>query len=160
MFNSQFIHRGSTLFLKIVILLIGIGALTLCSFLIYFSITSEEVGAYRPILLGMCVTAIPFGIGLFQALKLLNYIDRNEAFSELSVKALNVIKINAIIISALYAAGMPYIYYVAEMDDAPGVILIGMVLVGAPAVVAVVVAILIRLLQNAIHIKSENDLTV
>lgn len=157
---SQFINRGPTLFLKLVILLIGIAVLAFCTFLLYISVSSEEVGAYRPVLIGMCVTSIPFFFGLYQALKLLGYIDKNKAFSALSVNALKKIKFSAIVISVLYAAGMPYVYYVAEKDDAPGVILMGLVLVAAPIVVAVFAAILQKLLQSAINIKLENDFTV
>ncbi len=55
---------------------------------------------------------------------------------------------------------LPLIYIIAEWDDAPGLILIGMVFVGASLVIAVFAAVLRRLLQEAIQIKSENDLTV
>ena len=48
----------------------------------------------------------------------------------------------------------------AEVDDAPGLILVGMVLIFASMVIAVFAAVLQRLLQEAIDIKSENDLTV
>jgi len=158
--NSQFINRGPTLFLKLVIFFIGLAALGLCALLLLVSINSEEVGYYRPILIGMCVTSIPFFFGLYQALKLLGYIDKNKAFSDLSVNALKKIKFSAVTISVMYVLGMPFIYYVGEKDDAPGVILIGLVLVAAPIVVAVFAAILQKLLRSAINIKLENDLTV
>jgi hypothetical protein len=60
----------------------------------------------------------------------------------------------------LYAAGMPLFYLIAEMDDAPGIIVIGMVVIFASMVIAVFAAVLQRLLQEAIDIKSENDLIV
>ncbi|TWM36728.1 hypothetical protein CHCC14819_1760 [Bacillus licheniformis] len=104
--------------------------------------------------------AIPFYFALYQAFKLLSYIDQNKAFSELSVRALKNIKYCAITISILFAAGMPLFYLIAEMDDAPGIILIGLVLIFASMVIAVFAAVLQRLLQEAIDIKSENDLTV
>jgi len=115
---------------------------------------------YDPILLGMYVPAIPFFIALYQAWKLLSYIDKNKAFSDLSVKALKNIKYCAITISALYAAGIPYIFYVADKDDAPGVAAMGLVIIFASVVIAAFAALLQKLLQNAIEIKSENDLTV
>lgn len=152
--------RGSTIFLKGAICLIGIAVLALCIFVLPRAIGSINVGGYDPILLGMYITAIPFFLALHQALKLLGYIDKNRAFSNLSVKALKNIKYCAGVISALFIAGMPYIYYVAELDDAPGVILIGLVIIGASLVIAVFAAVLQKLLQNAVNIKSENDLTV
>lgn len=105
-------------------------------------------------------TAIPFFFALYQTFRLLSYIDRNKAFSELSVTALKNIRNCAITISILYVVGMPLFFLLAEIDDAPGVILIGMVIIFASMVDAVFAAVLQKLLQNAIDIKSENDLTV
>lgn len=151
--------HGSTLFLKAIITLIGVAVFALCIFLIYTLLT-QKIGGYFPIVIGVIVAAIPFFIGVYQTLKLLHYIDHNTAFSQLSIRALKIIKYCAIIISALYGIGMPYIFIVAERDDAPGVILLGLIFTCTPLVVAVFAAVLQRLLQNAIEIKSENDLTV
>lgn len=109
---------------------------------------------------GYVCSAIPFFVALYQAFKLLCYIDKNKAFSELSVKFLKKIKNCAITISGLYVVGMPLFYMIAELDDAPGAVVIGMMLVFAPMVIAVFAAVLQRLLKEAIDIKSENDLTV
>jgi ABC-type sulfate transport system permease component len=115
---------------------------------------------FLPLMLGMLATAVPFSYALYQGLLLLSYIDKNSAFSELSVKAIKKIKYSAGVISVLYALMMPYIIYVADKDDAPGAVIIGLVFIFAPFVIAVFAAVLERLLQNAIDIKSENDLTV
>jgi hypothetical protein len=161
--------RGSTLFLKIAVILIGLPILALCIYLLpQLGIEAFEQAkkgadlAYVvfAILLVMYVSAIPFYMALYQALKLLSYIDKNQAFSELSVRALKTIKRCAIAISSLYVVGLPFVFIVAEWDDAPGLVLIGMVVIGASTVIAVFAAVLQRLLQEAIDIKSENDLTV
>ncbi|MNP58015.1 hypothetical protein D3C76_1528910 [compost metagenome] len=55
---------------------------------------------------------------------------------------------------------MPLFYLLAEKDDAPGIIVIGMVLVFAGMVIAVFAAVLQKLLKEAIELKSEIDLTV
>jgi hypothetical protein len=149
-----------TAFLRAAVLALGLIVLALCVFALPNAIISDETGYYRPILIGMYLPAAPFFFGLFQAMKLLNYIDRGKAFSELSVKALKYIKYCALSISGLYVLGMPYIYYAAKRDDAPGVVVLGLVFVFAPLVVAVFAAVLQMLLHNAIEIKSENDLTV
>jgi hypothetical protein len=60
----------------------------------------------------------------------------------------------------LYVAGMPLFYLMGEMDDAPGIILLGMAMIFASMVIAVFAAVLQRLLQEAIDIKAENDLIV
>lgn len=54
----------------------------------------------------------------------------------------------------------PLFYIFAEVDDAPGVIFVGLVVPFTSMVIAVFAAVLQKLLQEAINIKSENDLTV
>ncbi len=158
--------RASTLFLKAVIAVIGIAVLVLCVVLfpvIWNSGIWDEPAfalVLYPAFFGFFATAIPFWFALYQAWKLLQYIDRNNAFSEASVTALRTIKFCAIAMSILYAAGMPFVVTLAELDDAPGAATIGMAIVCAPLVVATFAAVLQKLVQNAIDIKLENDLTV
>jgi hypothetical protein len=153
------IKKSSTVFLKAVLILLGLGVLALCVGAVWLGF-DDKTGLYSRVMFCLPVTSIPFFIALYQAWKLLSYIDRNEAFSPLSIKALRNIKFSAITISILYAALMPFIFIAAEIDDAPGVVLIGLVLMCAPIVVAVFAAVLQKLLQNGVDIKSENELTV
>ena len=147
------------MFLRVVICLIGLAVAGLCVILLGVSI-SGNAGMFLPLMLGMLVAAVPFFFALFQGLLLLSYIDKSSAFSELSVKAIRKVKYCAGVISVLYALMMPYIIYVSDKDDTPGGVVIGLVLIFAPFVIAVFATVLERLLQNAIDIKSENDLTV
>ncbi len=160
---------GSTLFLRIAVILIGVPIFALCIFglprIVIGAIEqtgrgSEFTYVVLGILLLMYVSAIPFYFALYQALKLLSYIDKNEAFSQISVKALKNIRSCAILISVFYMVALPFIYVVAEWDDAPGLIVIGLIITFASMVIAVFAAVLKKLLQEAIDIKSENDLTV
>jgi hypothetical protein len=156
--------RGSTLFLRMALILLGVPVLALGIFgLIWLPkhpFNADFDHLLYPILVGMYASVIPFFGALYQAFKLLNFIDKNQAFSELSVKALQTIKFCAIAFSGLYVIILPFVYIVAEIDDAPGLILMGMVPTFASLVIAVFAAVLQRLLQEAIDIKSENDLTV
>jgi len=156
----------STIFLKLAVILMGFPVLALCIFLV------PEIANFAAelfpdwacmkylVFIDLYATAIPFYFALYQTFKLLSYIDKNKAFSELSVTALKNIRNCAITISGLYVLGMPLFYLMAEVDDAPGIILIGMGMIFASMVVAVFAAVLQKLLINAIDIKSENDLTV
>lgn len=159
-------RRGSTLFLKAVIFFIGIVVLALCIFALpsMWKGGSEEFPmaslALFFIMIGIYASTVPFFFALWQALKLLSYIDQNTAFSDLSVKSLRNIKRCAIAIAVLYIGIVPLLLPIAQADDAPGLVVIGAVIACAPIVVAVFAAVLQRLLQNAIEIKSENELTV
>lgn len=158
--------QGSTLFLKLAVILMGFPVLALCIFLLPMVAEDASGSSLKMayvlygILIMMYISAIPFYGALYQAFKLLSYIDRNKAFSELSVKSLKNIKNCATAISILYVLAMPLFYIVGEVDDTPEVILIGMIFIFAPTVIAVFATVLQRLLQEAINIKSENDLTV
>lgn len=156
-------NRSSTIFLRFVVLAIGIAVLALCVFALPAIAKNTPAGystVLYPILIGMYVAAIPFFIALLQSLRLLTYIDRDHAFSDLSVRALRNIKVCAVSITVVYCGVMPFFYFIGEKDDAPGVILIGVVFIFASLVIAVFAAVLQRLLKSAIDIKSENDLTV
>lgn len=157
---QAYVKNGPTFFLRMVVILIGLGVLLLCAIALPIGILSDQTGYHRPILVGMYVPAVPFFIALHQSLRLLRYIDEERAFSNLSVIALSKIKKCGITISALYAVGMPYIFHVANLDDAPGVVAIGFVIIFASLVVAVFAAVLQKLLKHAITIKTENDLTI
>jgi hypothetical protein len=156
--------KRETLFLKGAVILIGIPILGLCIFGLPMIVNeaAEHYPAYLlyPVLIGMYAAAVPFFFALYQTLKLLSYIDKNNAFSELSVKALKSIKYCAITISILYAGLILLLIPMAEIDDAQGIVALGLVITFASIVVAVFAAVLQKLLKNAIDIKSENDLTV
>ncbi len=158
--------KVSTHVLRLAIFCIGLGVLALGIFVwpeIWRGGSAEFPEASQALLLiviGLYMTVIPFFVVLWQALKLLRNIDKGTAFSESSVEALRNIKRYATIIGILYVGGVPLLYPVAQADDAPGLILMGMVIASAPIVVAVFAAVLEKLLKSAINLQSENDLTV
>ncbi|OIK12636.1 DUF2975 domain-containing protein [Bacillus sp. MUM 13] len=159
-------EKVTTLFLKIAVILLGIPVLALCIFLVpeMAKLAVKLVPSFAfikyLIFIVFDASAIPFYFALYQAFKLLRYIDKNKAFSDLSVKALKKIKYCAIIISILHVLVWPLFYVFAKADDAPGVIFAGLAVPFASMVIAVFAAVLQKLLQEAITIKSENDLTV
>jgi hypothetical protein len=160
------VEKGSTCFLRAVVFAMGAVALFL-GYLILPAIYGGWEQEYPdfaylkyPFLIGLASTMIPFFIALWQTLKLLSYVDANKAFSELSVKSLRVIKHCAGVFSLLYVLCLPLFYIIAQSVDAPGVMVIGLIMSFAPMVIAVFAAVLQKLLQSAIAIKSENDLTV
>ncbi len=148
------------MFLKGVLIFFAFGVLVLCVYGLPRVIGSIDLKGYDPLLIGLYVPSFPFLFALYQAWNLLTYIDTNTAFSNLSVKALKNIKYCAVTIGVLFAAGMPYIFMVADKDDAPGVVLIGLIIISASIVIATFAAVLQKLIQSGLDIKSENELTV
>jgi hypothetical protein len=157
--------RGTTLFLKIAVILIGIpvivlGIVGMIMFLKEGPFNPKYALILYPFFFGIYLSAIPFYMALYQSFKLLNFIDHNQAFSDLSVIALKKIKYCSFAYSALYILIMPSFFFIAELDDAPGLILINWILVFASLVIGFFAAILQNLLKEAIEIKSENEFTV
>ncbi|WP_010649805.1 DUF2975 domain-containing protein [Oceanobacillus massiliensis] len=156
--------RGSTIFLKTAVFLIGVIVLALCIFLLPWlaNDTAEMFPEFAylqyPVLIGLYLTAIPLFISLYQAIRLLRFIDNEDAFSESSVNSLNLIKYCAVIISILYVIGS--ILLMSQSALHPGIAIIGFIIIFASVVIAVFAGVLQKLLRNAIDIKSENDLTV
>ncbi len=158
--------KRETIFLKLAVIVLSLPILAACIFLLPF-LWREAVesggwiaNSMRPIIGGMYVAAIPFFVALSQSFVLLGLIDRNEAFSYRSVKALRVIKYCALTITAIYMATLPFFYWFAERDDSPGFLVIGFVFVFAAFVIAVFAELLQKLLKRAIDMKQEIDLTV
>ncbi len=161
------LKRASTLFLKAAIIVIGIGVLLFCYFAfpsIWTGLPLEFPGIPTPILytglFSFYLSAIPFFIAISQGFRLLQLIDKNQAFSNTSIGALRIIKFSAIGMSVLYWISMPLMFTVAEIDDAPGLVLMWAAFASSPLVIATFAAVLQKLVQNAIDLKAENDLTV
>ena len=159
--------QGSTFILKAVVGVIGIIALVICYNLfpnlatnIMLEFPAVNANLVYPAVVAFYASLLPFLFALYQAIVLLGYIDKNKVFSELAVRSLKYIKYAGITMTICYAIAMPLMYHIAEVDDAPGLILIWAAFSFAPSVVAVFAAVVQRVLQNAIDIKSENDLTV
>ena len=156
--------KGSTLFLKFVMCLIAIVALT---WLIWFpqlegrAANLDLISIYKdPLIIYTFIGSIPFFVGLYQGFKLLGYIDSDKVFSQLSVNAVGKIKYCAIAFSGFIMLGILYIRLFVQGDDPAGVTGLSIVTIFASIVIATAAAVFQSLLQNAIDIKSENDLTV
>ena len=158
--NVKVLERSSTLFLKLILLVLSLAVLTLCGFLLYQIIQSDSLGDYQPILIGVLISTIPFLYVFYQAYNLLNNIDANLSLTDSSVNSLRIIKVCSFLISLMYLMGSPFIFNVAQQDDAPGVVLINIILIMGPFSVGVFTYILQKLLINAIVYKSENELTI
>ena len=156
--------KGSTLFLKTVILLIGIGVL---AGLVWFPQTEgraanlDLISIYKdPFIIYIYIGSIPFFVGLYQAFKLLNLIDANKAFSQSAVNTLINMKLASLALIGFIALALLYIRFFAHGDDPAGPTALGILASFAAIVIATAAAVFQKLLQNAVDIKSENDLTV
>ena len=156
--------RGFTLFLKVVILLIAVGAF---AGMIWFPQTEgraanlDLISIYTdPFIIYIYIASIPFFVGLYQAFKLLNFIDANKAFSQGAVNTLRNMKFASLSLIVFITLAVFYIRFAAHGDDPAGPTAVGIVVSFTVAIVATAAAVFEKLLQNAVDMKSENDLTV
>jgi hypothetical protein len=159
--------RSSIIFLQIVIVLIGLAALALLLWEPQVegrnaNATQFEIYFKDPFLMLVYAGSIPFFIALYRAIQALGYVGRNEVFSPEVVKALRTIKYCALAIIGFVVVEEIWILIMSGGDnDNPGApIFLGLLIVLPSIVVATTAGMFERVLQNAVEMKSENDLTV
>jgi len=164
MYGGHVMKRGSTLFLKVVILVIALGVL---AGLLWFPQTEgvaqnlDLVSIYtNPFIVYVYIGSIPFFVGLYQAFKLLNFIEANKAFSQGAVNTLRNMKLASLSLIGFIALALLYIRFFAQGDDPAGPTMLGIIVSFAVAVIGTAAAVFQKLFQNAVDLKSENDLTV
>src|SRR6266513_2980218 len=166
MHRAQSTKRIPTIFLQVVIVLFGIGALALMLWEPHLEgrnahATLFEIYFKDPFLAYAYIASIAFFVALFQAFMLLGYIGRNTVFSLNSVKALRTIKYCATALVVMIGAAVAYLFIaVRGKDDIAGGVAMGLAMIFVSVVIATAAAVFEKLLQNAVDIKSENDLTV
>jgi hypothetical protein len=154
------VNRGSTTFLKVIIFLTGIAVLAVCIFLLPEAARRDAIerpGDYSlyPLLVcayGICIT---FSVALYQVFKLLAYIEKNNAFSELSLQSLQVIKKCAFTVILFILLAIVYLRVRVQFtgDDAAGPISLGLMGVLATSILAAIADVLQKPLKNILELK-------
>ena len=159
--------KGSTVFLQVVIVLIGIGALALLFWEPRLEGRNAHASLFQiyfndPFLAYAYVGSIAFFVALFQAFRFLGYVGRSDVFSPRSVKALRIIKHCALTLVAFLVGAEAYFFFVqrGKSDDIAGGVMMGLFLIFVSVVIATAAAVFQKTLQSAVDLKSENDLTV
>lgn len=160
-----FMKRCSIIILRCAVIFAGVVMLALCgviAWIVFFENRPDPYHMEYIWFIGTYAAAIPYFIALYQAMKILKYIDTDRAFSELAVKSLNIITRAAIVVFIIVTiGGLPFFYTLVQLDgDTPGFMLLGLIISGSAFLIVVFTSVLNRLLQDAIDVKSENDLTI
>jgi len=153
-----------SLFLKAVVFIFGIVALAISIF--FFPKLAEIFAEWLPMLaflqypflISLYISIITFYYALYQTLKLLNYVDKNLVFSEISIKAISHIKLSAIVISFLFLLDIPLIYLMADISDAPGILLIGLAFIFASIVIAIFASLIENVIKGTLDKKPNKDI--
>ena len=158
--------RSSTIFLQIVIVAIGIGALALMLWEPHLEgrnahATLFEIYFKDPFLAYAYIASIAFFMALYQAFKVLGHVRQNKTFSQATVKSLRTIKYCAMTLVAFIVGAEAYFFIVQRSkEDIAGGVMMGLFLIFVSVIIATAAAVFERTLQSAVDMKSENDLTV
>ena len=157
--------KSSTTLLQIVIILIGLGVLALMLWEPHIegrnaTATLFEIYFKDPFLAYAYVASISFFVALYQVFKILGYAGQNKIFSEPAVKALRTIKYCGSVLVGFIVGAEAFLFIVRPGDDIAGGVFMGLIGIFVSGVIATAAAVFEKLLQNAVDMKSENDLTV
>lgn len=157
--------RISIVFLQIAIVLLAMAALALLIWVPQTEGRATNLDLFSiyadPLILYGYTASIAFFVALYKAFRLLGYIGQNQVFSANAVNALKSIKYCGIALGILIVLAGVYIrIFHSKEDDPAGFLAMCIVTTFVSLVVATAAAIFQKILQNAIDMKSENDLTI
>ena len=158
--------RASTIFLQVVIALLGVAVLA--ALLWEPQVEGRNVRATQfeiyfkdPFLAYIYLAFVPFFIALYQAFKIVGYARRNEIFSQHSVRALRIIKYCALTTAIFILGAEAYLFiFIRGKDDIAGGVAMGAFIILVSAIIATAAAVFGRTLQKDVEIRSGNDLTL
>ncbi|WP_412989852.1 DUF2975 domain-containing protein [Pediococcus siamensis] len=92
--------------------------------------------------------------------RMLTLIANHQAFSTTSIVLVKKIRRDIGIVSLCFIFAMPFFFTVAQLDDAPGVVLLGFATVCAPFAVYILSQIIEDLFTSALNLQKDHDLTI
>lgn len=159
-------NKSSTVFLQVVIVLIGIGALALLLWEPHLEGRNAHATLFQiyfndPFLAYAYTASIAFFVALYQAFRFLGCVGGGDVFSHRSVKAMRTIKYCAMSLVGFLVGAEAYFQIVQRnKEDIAGGVMMGLFLIFISVVVATAAAVFEKTLESAVDLKSENDLTV
>ena len=113
------------------------------------------------LLVGLFGVTIPFCIAIVSSFLLMRKIDRLLVFTAPSVRLMTIVTRCAGLVCAVCAGvGLPLFWLWADYSAAPGLIVVGLSIVGAAFIVTMFASLLKRLLKDAIALQTDADLTI
>lgn len=161
--KAPLMKRSSTAFLQGVVILIGMGVLAFLLWEPHVEGVNAHATLYQKyvnlFVLYAYAASVPFFVAVYKTVRLLGYAGRNEVFSPDAVRALRTIKYCALVVIGFVAVSVAFMIN-GDREDRPAGLFMRLLVSFPAVVVAAAAATFERVLQSALEIKSENDLTV
>jgi len=161
------VKRSVTIVLQAVVVLLGIGVLIALLWEPHVEgrnvhATLFEMYFNDPFLAYVYLGSLLFFVGLYKAFKMLGYAGTQRVFSQAAVNALRTINYCALMTACAIVVADVYLMFAARSsgEDAAGAVALGIVAGFGSIVVAAAATLFARVLQSAVAIQSENELTV
>ena len=138
------------LLLKLFTILLGIFVLLFLLLVIPDETDFTKLGILTPFVISIYISSIPFYISIYNLFKLLIQIEKEVFFSKNSINILKRIKYSTYSFSLIYILQIPIMYYIATKDDAPGILLLILILSFTPLVIGISISILQKILEKEI----------
>ena len=153
-------QASSTIFLQVVVVLMGIGVLALLLWEPQIEgrnlhATNFEIYFNDPFLALAYIGSIPFFVALYQVFKVLGYVRQHNVFSQATVKALRTIKYCALIIIGFVVAEEIFIILNHGNDDIAGGVFMGFLITFGSVVAIAVASMFEQVVKNVVEEKFE-----
>ncbi|WP_218658032.1 DUF2975 domain-containing protein [Enterococcus thailandicus] len=149
----KFILAGLVAFILFLSFLLTMGLL--------FSINEHSVFPEQVLAsISLYLSAIASLLIIYYMYRMLVLVDNDRAFSAMSLIYVRAIFRLTIMEFIVLIGTVPFVYYIADNDDAPGVMIIGLGMLIIPLAVATFVSIIEKLLKHAIELKLDYELTI
>ena len=158
--------RTVTIFLQVVIVLIGIGTLTFMLWEPHIEGRNVDATLFQiyfndPFLAYAYIASISFFVALYQIFNVLGYLRHDKIFSQASMKALQKIKYCAIVIIGFVVVSVIFMYpMLGDQEDQPVGTVMRIFVVVVSIVIATSAEIFKKNLQNTLDMKSKKDFEV
>lgn len=145
--------------------LLGIGAVFfLYSFLVTVQIVTASKLDYPFEIITLALAAYSVTICVWVALyalhRILNTIEQHQVFAPQTLRYVSSIRNAVLIASFASLLSLPFFYRITQLEDAPGLLLLGIAFIFIPFALAILMQIVEDLFKSAIALQTENDLTV
>lgn len=146
-----------TAVIDLIFLMFGFILLTL----LFLSIRRHTIfGLQLMMILSFLIGCLLILVISYYLYKIFFLIDKHNFFSITALHSVRMIRYLFIAVFVVLLGIMPFVYYLADQGDAPGLILIVGAVIFLPLAIAAFVSAMEQILVNSIKMKDENDLTI